>query len=386
MKKKLIIAASVLVILCIAVFFVVRYVFLQKNDNKPVRNPKTVVVMKVRPGSNIQSITFPAYVQASCEAVLFFRVSGPIVEVNVKPGDKIKKGTVMFKIDSRDYERKVNLLKHNLASEKARFEKAILSFERYRKLYNKAAVSKEQFDQKRSEYLVGSAKISELETSIRIAGDHLKDTELKAPFDGIVTEQHLEKYEMARAGEPVLAMHDISMIEVVAFIPEDDIVNLVSDKKNKLNNIFYVSFPSIQGEKFKVKLYQWNTRANPATRTYGVVFRLKQPAGTSVLPGMTAELIWAKHKIHKSPIFNLPVSAFVSINSKSGKIWIVDPETQTAVPKIVGIGKYSKGACLQVTSGLKLNSLVIIDGTHFLRKGTKVKIIPKATKQKNENF
>jgi membrane fusion protein, multidrug efflux system len=386
MRKKIIIAASALVILCIVVFFVVRYAFLQKNDNKPVQNPKTVVVMKVRPGNNIQSTTFPAYVQASCEAVLFFRVSGPIVEVNVKPGDKIKKGTVMFKIDSRDYERKINLLKHQLTSEKARLEKATRSFKRYKMLCNKNAVSKELFDQKLSEYLVERARVSELESSIRIACDHLKDTELKAPFDGIVTEQHLEKHEMARAGEPVLAMHDISLVEVVAFIPEDDIVNLVSARNNKFNNTFYVCFPSIEEKKFKVKLYEWNTRANPTTRTYGVVFRVKQPAGTSVLPGMTAELIWEKHKINKLPIFNLPVAAFVSTTLKSGKIWIVDPETQTAVSKIVGIGKYSKEGCLQVTSGLESNALVIIEGTHFLRKGTKVKIMSKTKRQKNENF
>jgi len=154
-------------------------------------------------------------------------------------------------------------------------------------------------------------------------------------------------------------------------------VNLVSAGSNKLNNTFYVCFPSIEEKRFKVKLYEWNTRANPATRTYGVVFRVKQPNGTSILPGMTAELIWEKRKIHKSPIFNLPVAAFVSTTRKSGKIWIVDPETQTAVSKIVGIGKYSKEGCLQVTSGLESNALVIIEGTHFLRKGTKVKIMSK---------
>ena len=377
MRKKIIIATSITIILCVAAFFIIRYAFLQKNDNKPANNPKTVVVMKVSPGNNIQNIYFPAYVQASGEAVLFFRVSGPIVEVNVKPGDKIKKGTVMFRIDSRDYKRKVNLLKHQLSSEKARLEKATLNFIRYKKLYSKAAVSKQQFDQSRSEYLVERARVSELESSIKIASDCLKDTELKAPFDGIITEQHLEKYEMARAGEPVLAMHDISLIEVVAFIPEDDIVNLVSDKKHKINNNFYVCFPSIEGKRFKAKLYEWHTKANPTTRTYGVVFRVKQPNGTSVLPGMTAELIWEKHKINKLPIFNVPVSAFVSTTSKNGKIWIVDPETMTAVSKIVGIGKYSKGGCLQVTSGLESNALLITEGTHFLRKGTKVKIIPK---------
>ncbi len=371
MKKKKIIAALTLGILCIAICFSIQCCLAsQKIKKEFIQSPRTVVVMDAKAGDDIKGISFPAYVQASRKAVLFFRVSGPVFEVNVKLGDKVKKGAVLFKIDSRDYERQANLLKHQLRAEKARLEKATLNFHRYKKLHEKKAVSKQEFDQKRSEYLVEQANVSELENHIRIALDHLKDTELKAPFDGIMTEQHLEKHEMARAGEPVLAMHDISMVEVVAFVPEDEIASLVSTK----NNAFQVCFTSIKDKSFKAKLYEWSTKANPVTRTYAAIFRIKQPSNNSVLPGMTAELIWTKHKSNKSLIFNLPISAFVSTTHKTGKIWLIDPKEQTTFSQTVAIGGYSDGDCLQVTSGLKPGSLVVIEGAHFLREGTKVKI------------
>ena len=373
MKKKVMIGVSVAGLICIAVFFIIHFIFLRTVNNKTSRPPRPVVVLKVKPGVDVQSISFPAYVQASSEAVLFFRVSGPIIEVNVKPGDKVKKGTVLFKIDPRNYDREVNLLKNQLTAEKARLEKAMLEFERHKKLLSKRIVSKRDFDLKRSIFLVEQAKASELENRIKIAMDHLKDTELKAPFNGIVTEQHLEKHEMARAGEPVLAMHDICTIEVVAFIPEGDISCIVSDK----NNQFHACFAPIKNHNFPVKLQEWNTRANSATRTYEVVFRMKQPSGSPILPGMTAELIWQKHNSNPSSIFNIPLYAFVSTTHITGKLWVIDQESQTAAPKTVAIGKYCEGGSLQVISGLESDCLVVVEGAHFLREGNKVELVQK---------
>jgi membrane fusion protein, multidrug efflux system len=362
--------------LLIAFFLGKLQFFRNKAIKKPVQISKTVTVIKVKPENNIEKLSYPAYVQANCEAVLFFRVSGPIVEVNVKPGDKVTKGTVMFKVDSRDYERQVSQLKHQLAAQKARLDESLLEFQRNKGLYDKRAVSKMQFDKKLSNYLVEKANTDSLKNEIRVAKDQLTDTELKAPFDGIITKQHLEKYEMARVGEPVLAMHDISLVEIVAFIPEDDIVNLIKNK----NSEFQVRLPSIKRKIFKAVLYEWSTIANQETRTYGVVFRIKQPPETSVLPGMTAELVWEKYKPGKSTTFNIPFAAFVSTSLKNGKIWTVDPQTNTVFSKTVTLGKYNKGECLQVAAGLKANSLVVVEGAHFLRRGTKVNIITRSNK------
>ena len=381
-KTRVIILIAGTSCLLIAFFLAKLQFFRNKAIKKPVQISKTVTVVKVKLENNIEKLSYPAYVQANCEAVLFFRVSGPIVEVNVKPGDKVTKGTVMFKIDSRDYERKVSQLKCQLAAQKARLDESLLEFQRNKGLYDKHAVSKMQFDKKLSKYLVEKANIDFIKSETRVAMDQLADTKLKAPFDGIVTKQHLEKYEMARAGDPVLAMHDISLVEIVAFIPEDDIINLIKNK----NSAFQVCFPSIKNKSFKAVLYEWSTIANKETRTYGVVFRIKQPSEICFLPGMTAELIWEKHKPGKSTTFNVPLAAFVSTSLKSGKIWTVDPQTNTALSQTVTLGKYNKGECLQVAAGLKTNSLVVVEGAHFLRRGTKVNIITRSNNTINENF
>ena len=372
-KTKVIVLITGTSCLLITFFLAKLQFFGNKAVSKPVQISKTVTVIKVKPGNNIEKLSYPAYVQANCEAVLFFRVSGPIVEVNVKPGDKVTKGKVMFKIDSRDYERKVSQLKYQLAAQKARLDESLLEFKRNKSLYNKHAVSKMQFDKKLSNYLVEKANIDSLKSKIRIAMDQLADTELKAPFDGIITKQHLEKHEMARKGDPVLAMHNISLVEIVAFIPEDDIINLIKNK----NSAFQVRFPSIKNKSFKAVLYEWSTIANQKTRTYGVVFRIKQPPETRFLPGMTAELVWRKYNPGKSTTFNVPLAAFVSTSLKNGKIWTVDPQTNIVFSQTVTLGKYNKGECLQVAAGLKANSLVVIEGAHFLRRGTKVNIITK---------
>ena len=241
--------------------------------------------------SEVGMVSFPGRAQASREATLFFRVSGPLINVNVKPGDTVKKGQVLMRIDPRDYVRRVAGIETRIAATQAQFQKmkngarkedinileqnilvaesmvklAEKEYHRHNNLLDEHAVSEQLFEKAENTWLTAKAKLKSLRqqlkrdktgarkedilatraqldglrTELNIAQDQLADTQLKAPFDGIITAQFLENHEMARAGMPVLAIHDISVVEIPVDVPESFVARLL---KSPHENGFKVQF------------------------------------------------------------------------------------------------------------------------------------------------
>ena len=370
-KKKLL--QLLLLLLFLMVIIVIGFsckVLIANNKNEINKNsfnhPKiqlsNVEVEKVKANSKNKLLTFPGVAKASHTAVLFFRIQGPIVAVNVKPGDVVKKGQLLMQADSRDYIKNINLLKYQLDAEKEKLDKLLSDYKRNLTLHKSKVVSTKSFEVAKSSYYFEYARIQEFETALKIAKDKLIDTKLFAPFDGVIKKQYLEKYEMAKIGAPVLAMHDISTIDITAFIPESEVHSIL----NKQNGDFTVHFNTIKNKVYKTHLYKWNTEADPVTRTYSIVFRIKQPKNNLILPGMTAEVYWRENNIQSTKIYSLPLSAFVILTRSTGKIWSYNPKTCKVVSKIVKVGSpYGKNR-IHVVSGIKDNDLIITEGAHFM--------------------
>lgn len=91
------------------------------NASTPKAAPRRVRVMHPKPIGDVTDVAFPGRAQASREATLFFRVSGPLVAVDVKPGDSVLKGQVLMRIDPRDYERRVSGIEAGIKATEAQF-------------------------------------------------------------------------------------------------------------------------------------------------------------------------------------------------------------------------------------------------------------------------
>ena len=339
------------------------------SQNKIIQS--NVEVEKVKANSTSKLITFPGVAEACHTAILFFRIRGPIVTVNVKSGDIVKKGDLLMQADPRDYIKAVNLLKCQMEAQKAKLEKLLSDYKRNLNLHKTKVVSTKALEAAKSSYYFEYAIMQEFETALRIAKDKLEDTKLFAPFEGVITKRYLEKYEMARIGAPVLAIHDISTIDITAFIPESEVDSIL----NTQNEDFSVHFNVIKNKVYKTQLYKWNTEADSVTRTYSVVFRTKQPENELVLPGMTAEIFWRDKNAERKKIYSLPLSAFVVLTRSIGKIWCYNPKTCKVLSRVVKIGKPCGKDRIQVLSGIKENDLIVTGGTHFMREDLTVNLI-----------
>ena len=300
---------------------------------------QSVDVVPVRSESYNRAASYPGTLRASQTATLAFRVGGPLVNVEVAPGTQVAAGDLMMRIDPRDYENAVASAQAQLDSALAKLaamevgaraediraldakrlaavarqEYARAEFERNQRLLNSNAVARAEFDASKASLTAAEsdlkaaieelqkartgsrdeditamkADIRALESQLKIARDQLSDTDLRAPFPGIVTRQLVENHEQVAPGQTVVALHDIDMLEVDVSLPEKEILHRPLDSQFDAE-VRLVTMPS---KVFAAQFKEIDTEADPRTRTYQVTFVMPKPKGLNVLPGMVVDLL-----------------------------------------------------------------------------------------------
>ncbi len=330
--------------------------------------PRPVLLEDVRLEQASRDRTYPGAVKASQEALLSFRVSGPLTKVNVEPGDLVKKGEVLMNIDARDYRDNIRVLEAQLEGARATLENAWLDYERAKPLLAEQVISQASYDATKSIYDTAAASVKNLKASLQIARHQLEDTRLKAPFDCIISTKHVENHEMVQAGQEVLAVLDVSSLEIETSVPESDLARERLEKGQKA----FVEFASVPGKRFPARLKEWSTSPDPATRTYSVTFAFAVPDHVQVLPGMTGEVFW-KRKVGVVSGISVPVSAVISDGNGGSAVWVYNPETSTSTKRPVQTGALMGKDRVAVTSGLNPGDSVISAGAAFVTEGMKLR-------------
>lgn len=334
--------------------------------------PRPVTLASVECASGGQTRIYPGLLRASSQADLAFRVGGPLVAVNFKPGEFVRKGDVLMQIDQRDFEDSILVLEAQLAGAKASLDQARLNFDRVRPLREQKVVSQADYDNAKSAHDAAKAAVQGIEAQLRIARHKLADTTLAAPFDGVVVEKRVENHEMVAQGQVVLTMDDISVLEVEVNIPENEMP--FHDIRPGVPG--RVSFPSRPGREYEARLVEWNAQADAATRTYKVSFAMDAPADFRALPGMTAELK-LESKREECSMLTIPASAVVADQDGGSAVWVYDEAGATAVKRPVKVGRMLPDSRLEVLDGLDDGERVVAAGVDFITPGMKIRPLVK---------
>ncbi len=238
------------------VILLVVFAILKKKGSS---NGIEVSVEKVEKRTIIESVAASGKIQPETEVVISSDVSGEIIELAVKEGQKVTKGDLLVKIDpdlvesalSRA-EASLNTSKANYSGAKARlaqaesqFENAKAIFDRNKKLYSDNVISQSEFDQAKANFEVADSEVSAAKESVEAARFNVKSSEatlkeakenlgrtsIFAPIDGVITALNLEKGERVvgtaqMTGTEIMTVADLSIMEVAVEVNENDIVRV----------------------------------------------------------------------------------------------------------------------------------------------------------------
>jgi len=114
------------------------------------------------------------------------RVSGVVEDVYVKPGQSVKKGAVLLRLNKVIYQAQV--LEAGAESERLRAEaaEAKRDLDRVEELYSRTVSSTTELDSAKLRNTRAQSALTVAEARSTIAKKNLEDAELKAPFNGVV--------------------------------------------------------------------------------------------------------------------------------------------------------------------------------------------------------
>ncbi|WP_372627068.1 efflux RND transporter periplasmic adaptor subunit [Arsukibacterium sp.] len=304
---------------------------------------------------------FPAIVEPTVRANLTFRVSGKLVELMARPGQQVQQGELLAQLDDTDFKLKLD-------QARARYELAQTQFARAEQLIAEKLVSQAVFDEAKAQLQVAQADLSAAETALSYTG-------LQAPFAGIISRLLVENHENIAAQQPIMELQVRDQVDVVIQVPEDVISNVRKDFDYQPE----VVFDSHPMYRYRAQIREWDTRADPATNSFKVVFSMATPTEFNVLSGMTANVIAEVSKINAAYVDALfiPASAIfmpddAALSSQQSFVWVYNPaDGQVSRRQVTVSSLTSAGAA--ITSGLSAGEQIVSAGVQHLNEGQQVR-------------
>jgi len=296
--------------------------------------------------------SFPGRVRASERVDLSFEVAGRIIELPATQGNQVEKGTLLARLDPRDFE-------SELKAAQADFDKAQANFERVAKLLEKDFISKAEYDEFKATRDIAAARLA-------TARKGVEDTELRAPFDGLVAKRFVENFTDVRAKEPIVSLQDVSTVEVVVNVPERIVA--MQERGSTVNIV--ARFDALPGKTFPLTIKEFATEADPKTGAYEYVTVMKKPEGVNILPGMTATVIASRpdYRAGEGTRFIVPVQAVFADITATPHVWIVD-EANRVHRRAVVTGQLTGMEGIAVLDGLAVGDVLAVSSVVRLQEG-----------------
>lgn len=369
--------------LCLSILFAACS---SESASKPALEPvvRPVKIHTVSAAGEEPVREYPGAVEAAEQAQLSFEMPGEVVRLDVREGERVEKGQVIARLQARDVQSKVDAAKANRDAAQSAYERA-------QRLYEQDIVSLQQLESRRRSYEVAVSNLAS-------AREALRNARIVAPFDGEVAKTFVEVNERVQPLQPVVKVQNVSRMEVVVDVPEQD------QLKSRLGNApLRVSLSALPGETFPASLQEVATSADPATRTYEATVTFESPSDATVLPGMTARLL-VGHAESASPAsgdraglpdtagagtptsgtpesgtsgedatsLTIPASAVFSAPNGTPSVWVVDRSSMTVSRQDVNVGTLQDDR-VEVASGLSPGTKIAATGVHRLTSGQKVR-------------
>ena len=168
--------------------------------------PKVTVVVPVK-----QPVTRYLEATGNTAAVntadLVARVAGFLQEINYKDGDLVKKGATLFTIEPEPYKVKLEQAQAAEAGAQATLKQTEAEYERQADLSSRQVASKQALDNALANADAAQAKLKQAQVDTRQAEINFGYTQVKAPFDGIVTARLVSLGRICRRQRPDPARH-----------------------------------------------------------------------------------------------------------------------------------------------------------------------------------
>lgn len=318
--------------------------------------PPAVVVREARLTELAPSVDVPGTVYSRFDARLASELPAKISWI-AEVGTMVEEGDTVARLDDISYRLLEMEAQSRVAKEQARVTFLRSEKKRLESLAESNLSAKSQLDQTTSDLTVAESDHAIAEAQLGQAKVAMYITEIRAPFNGVVTERLRSIGERLSVADEVIRLVDPDSIEVVAraplntvhFIKEGDVLELHNDYRDDEGSVrTIVPFGNPQSHMFEVRL-----SVDPEIWTVGESVRLSMPTAAT------------------KEVLAVPRDALVLRREGAFVFRINDDTTAEQVNVMTGLGA---GSLIEVIGDLRPGDRVVIRGAERLQNGTAVNI------------
>jgi len=300
-------------------------------------------------------VTYLATVKGRDQLTLSFKVGGIVEVVGPGPGEEdwqegatVVNQQLLAQLQPADF-----LTASNSAAAQEKLDRT--QFERAERLLRSGAASQQEYDR-----ALAAAQASAAELELR--SQMLRDSRIRAPFDGTILKREVNAGETVAPGKPILTLAKLDVVEVELGVP-DRLVSRLSAGTNEVGLVV----PALGDKEFRGRITEVGVAAREGTRLFRVVVHVDNPARL-LRPGMAASVYLDDTAALKSGVL-VRMSALVARGDRELTVFVVT--NGVARERRVGTSDLLQSSIV-VTNGLVAGELVVVAGASLLHDGAKV--------------
>ena len=320
---------------------------------QPIRPAK---LLEVTAGSNERQVSFPAIIEANSTSELTFEVGGTLEELLVKEGQNVVQNEVIARLDQRNY-------LNDLAAAQSQYDSAQTEYNRARRLIAEKAIARNVLDQRKSQRDVARNTLDNAQKAV-------DDTELRAPFAGVIADVLLDQFQNASPGTAIAILQSTGDAQAVVQAPATLVANSGSFEPIET----FVLIDSAPGARIPAVIHSASTQADQSTQTFEVKFAFSPPENLVILPGMTGT-VQSRLRVlgdgASAERVTVPLAA-IAADGDERYAWLVDTDSMTVSRQDIVVGS-GIGESLIVLEGLQAGDTIVGAGMSYLHEGMQIR-------------
>ena len=252
--------------------------------------PVPVEKYKVEPGEIIAEAMGTGTLDAKIKMIISSKISGRIENIMVDQGDKVSAGQLLVSLDDDQFKLQVEVAQANLETvestvkklqrdldySKAVLNNAEINYNRYKQLISKKVISQQKFDNAteiqgmalakyshaKEAVIEGENKIIEAEKMLELRKSQLDDSQIRAPFDGIITARDRDPGDIVIPGSAILSLISTKVLWIRAWVGETSLAKI------KIGQPAKIIFRSDPGHVYSGKVARIAIKVDSETREF----------------------------------------------------------------------------------------------------------------------
>jgi RND family efflux transporter MFP subunit len=375
--------AAAFLLVCFVVVIVVRHSHahaVAKAGETAYSTPPPVDVVIARPATDGQDLVLPGETAAWYETTIYARVNGYVAKWLVDIGDHVKKGQVLAIIETPELDAELQAARAQLkASEaqvgarKAEAEFSKTTNERWRDS-PKGVVSEQERESKKADYESSEAHLYAANAQVNLDKSKVDQynaltefKEVKAPFDGTITERKIDIGNLVTAGStttttPLYRMAQTDPLRIFVDVPQS-----ASGELMNAGAPAEIRATGAVGGVFSGKIARSAESINAQARTMRVEVDMPN-AKHALVPGMYVNIAF---RLPPRGLVEVPAAALI-FRASGTQVAQVDASGKIQFDDVV-IAR-DNGSLVELASGVQPGDKLVLNISSQIASGQKVAV------------